>query len=343
MIRGGRVLGCRTYFPKVAAQTPSGEILAAFLTQHYPAHPAPPEILVNAAVPEVPMLENAIAAISGHPVAIRQRVRGKRRRWVDMAVTNARQAIKTRAVSSATLATQFRDLARLLRLTETPERLECFDISHTQGAETVASCVVFRATGPQKSEYRRFNIRDVAPGDDYGALAQAVERRFARAVKGESPMPDLVLIDGGRGQLTRIRTVLTAMGLGDLPVVAVAKGHGRRPGRERLYGGQGRVPISIAPDSAAMRLVQQLRDEAHRFAITGHRQRRARSRAGSALETISGLGPRRRKALLQQFGGLQGISRAGVEDLARTGGISRALAERIYDRFHGEAPPADGT
>ena len=207
----------------------------------------------------------------------------------------------------------------------------------------MASCVVFNSSGPVKSDYRRFNIRDVAAGDDYGALAQAVERRYTRARRGETPIPDLLLIDGGRGQLTRVRAVLQELGFAELPLVAIAKGEGRRPGRERLYlGGRGR-PLSLQSDSPALHLVQQIRDEAHRFAITGHRLRRGRSRTGSALETIPGLGPRRRRALLQQFGGLQGITRAGIEDLARTDGISRALAERIYGRFHEQAQETEGS
>jgi excinuclease ABC subunit C len=338
MVRGGRVLGSRSFFPRLAAGTSTEEVLSAFIAQHYLAQPAPAEILVNGSVEDAAPLAAIFSERTGRAVQIRQRVRGHRRRWIEMALANAREAAASRAASIATLAEQFEDLAEALELPAPPERVECFDISHTSGGETVASCVVFNAGGPFKADYRRFNIRDVAPGDDYAALAEAVGRRFARARRGETPIPDLLLIDGGRGQLTRVRAVLQELGFAELPVVAVAKGQGRKPGRERLYRANG--PLVLAADSPALHLVQQIRDEAHRFAITGHR-RRAGRRHGSVLESIPGLGPRRRRVLLQQFGGLQGITRAGIEDLARTAGISRALAERIYGHFH-EQPPGSG-
>jgi excinuclease ABC subunit C len=259
-----------------------------------------------------------------------------------MATANAQQAAATRAAAHATIVDQLEELAQALALPVPPERIECFDISHTQGGETVASCVVFNASGPVKSGYRRFNIRTVAAGDDYGALAEAVGRRFARARREETPVPDLLLIDGGRGQLARVRTTLQELGFAELPVVAIAKGEGRRPGHERLYRDDG-GPLSLTPGSPAMHLVQQIRDEAHRFAITGHRQRRGRRQHASVLESIAGLGPRRRRALLRHFGGLQGITRAGVEDLARTAGISRALAERIYGHFHEQGGEREGS
>ncbi len=341
MIRGGRVLGSRTFFPRIAPGTESGEILAAFIGQHYLAQPAPPEILVSGTVPDAALLATMIGERAGQAVDIRQRVRGNRRRWIEMAIANAREAATSRAAATATIIEQLEELAEALSLPAPPERIECFDISHTQGAETVASCVVFNATGPVKSDYRRFNIRDVAPGDDYGALAEAVSRRFARAKRGETPVPDLLLIDGGRGQLARVRGVLQDLGFAELPVVAVAKGEGRKPGRERLYRTDG-SDLALRSDSAAFRLVQQVRDEAHRFAITGHRQRRGRRHSGSVLETIPGLGPQRRRALLQQFGGLQGITRAGIDDLARTAGISRALAERIYGFLHEPGHRSEG-
>jgi excinuclease ABC subunit C len=341
MIRAGRVLGSRTFFPRIAAGTGPGEVLSAFLAQHYLAQPAPPEILVNGSVADAAVLAGILGQRAGRGVQIRQRVRGHRRRWIEMALANASQAAASRAAAVATLAEQFEELAEALELPAPPERVECFDISHTRGGETVASCVVFNVAGSVKADYRRFNIRDAAPGDDYGALAEAVGRRFARARRGETPIPDLLLIDGGRGQLARVRAVLQDLGFAELPVVAIAKGEGRRPGRERLYRSQSGRPLVLTPDSPALHLVQQVRDEAHRFAITGHRQRRGGRRHGSVLESIPGLGPRRRRVLLQQFGGLQGITRAGVEDLARTTGISRALAERIYGHFHEQRPGSE--
>jgi excinuclease ABC subunit C len=340
MIRAGRVLGSCTYFPRVAPETGAAEVLAAFLSQHYLMQPAPPEVLVDGAIEEVEIIEAAIARHAGHPVRIRPRVRGRRRRWLEMALANARQAAASRAQASATLRAQFEELAATLGLPETPERIECFDISHTQGGETVASCVVFRPSGALKSDYRRFNIRDVPAGDDYGALAQAVERRYTKARTGEGALPDLLLIDGGRGQLARVSTVLEDLGLMSIPVFAIAKGEGRRAGHERVFRADVATPLVIAGGSLSRALLQQIRDEAHRFAITGHRQRRDRKRTASVLESIPGLGPRRRRALLQRFGGLQGIARAGPDDLARTEGISRALAERIYGFFHESADGA---
>lgn len=339
MIRGGRVLGSRALFPRAAPDTAPAEVVAAFLAQHYLAQPAPPEILVDGAIEEGGLLETAMTERAGHPVKIRQSVRGRRRRWLELALANARQAAASRAMAAATLTAQFEDLAGALGLEAVPERIECFDISHTQGGETVASCVVFGPTGPLKTGYRRFNIREVAPGDDYGALAEAVRRRFARAQRGEAPVPDLLLIDGGRGQLSSVCAVLEELGFGDVPLFAIAKGAGRRAGREQIFRAGSTRPMNLPEGTMARNLIQQVRDEAHRFAVTGHRQRRDRQRGGSILETIPGLGPRRRRALLQRFGGLQGIARAGVEDLQRTEGISRALAERIYGHFH-ESPPA---
>jgi excinuclease ABC subunit C len=338
MIRGGRVLGSRSFFPIVASGTEASEVLSAFVLQHYLVQTAPPEVLVNGVIEDAGLVASIIGERAAHNVEVRQRVRGTRRRWVELALANAREAALSRAAATATVAEQIGEMAEALGLAAQPERIECFDISHTQGGETVASCVVFNASGPLKSDYRRLNIRDVAPGDDYGALAEAVGRRYMRVRKGEVPMPDLLLIDGGRGQLASVRAVLLELGLGDLPVFAVAKGAGRRPGRERLYRPDISRPVLLQPESLALRLIQQIRDEAHRFAITGHRLRRDRKRSGSVLESIPGLGPIRRRALLQQFGGLQGITRAGVDDLARTAGISKALAERVYGHFHENAP-----
>lgn len=334
MIRGGRVLGSRNFFPRVAPGTTAQEIMSAFLLQHYFTQPAPPEILLGTAIADASPLARAITEKTGHAVALRQRVRAERRRWIEMAATNAREAALARAAAAVTLGAQFTALGALLGLETAPERIECFDISHTQGGETVASCVVFRPTGALKSDYRRFNIEQVAPGDDCGAIAQAVERRYLKAIRAGDVMPDLIIIDGGRLQLQRAAEVLGSLGLGAKPLLAIAKGAGRRPGHDRLFFGAQSQPLPVEPGSEALRLVQQLRDEAHRFALTGHRQRRTRARTASVLETIPGLGPQRRRALLQQFGGLQGVSRAGVEDLLRTHGISRALAELIYRRFH---------
>jgi excinuclease ABC subunit C len=338
LIRGGRVLGSRTWFPRLVAGTDPEEVLAAFISQHYFHESPPAEILVPAAPLDAAALEIALAARNGQPCRIRHRVRGTRRRWLEMAATNASQGLASRLAAKSSLRVQLEVLAEALSLEEVPGRIECFDISHTAGDETVAACVVFGADGAIKADYRRFNIRDIKQGDDYAAIGQAVERRFARIKRGESPLPDLVLIDGGRGQVEKARAVLEEYQLAHLPLVGVAKGRDRRAGEEKLILPGESVPRSLQPDSPALRLIQQIRDEAHRFAITGHRQRRARARVSSSLESIQGLGPQRRRALLRQFGGLQGIRQAGVADLAKARGISVELAQRIYDHLHGGQP-----
>lgn len=338
LIRGGRVLGSRTWFPRTVAGTDRHEIITAFITQHYFHEEAPRDILVPALPHESAMLEAVLATRNGHPVRIRSQVRGTRRRWLEMAQTNAAQGLASRLAANSSRRLQVESLVEALGLEEAPNRIECFDISHTGGGETVAACVVFAADGPLKSDYRRFNIRDIEPGDDYAAIAQAVERRFARIQRGESPMPDLLLIDGGRGQVDRAKAVLEEFQLGYLPVVGVSKGRDRRVGEEKLvFPGEARER-TLPADSPALLLIQQVRDEAHRFAITGHRQRRGRQRLTSSLEAIEGLGPQRRRALLRQFGGLPGIRQAGVADLAKVPGISRTLAQRIYDHLHGSQP-----
>jgi excinuclease ABC subunit C len=335
MIRGGRMLGSRNYYPKVTAHTEASEVLATFIVHHYFSQAAPSEILVSSAVEGHELLDQVLGERVGYKVAIRWNVRGHRRRWLEMAKSNAQQGLLSHRAAKAGLAEQFESLTVLLGLDDIPERIECFDISHTGGDETVASCVVFGPSGPLKSDYRRYNIGDITGGDDYSAIAQVVERRYLRVRQGEAPVPDLIMIDGGRGQLTAAASILDELQLGDVPLFSVAKGQGRKPGREKIYAKGCDQPLRVLGESAAMHLIQQIRDEAHRFAITGHRQRRGKAKQASALESIPGLGPGRRKALLRQFGGLQGVKRSGIDDLAKVRGISRAMAERIYEQFHG--------
>jgi len=338
LIRGGRVLGSRNWFPRVVAGTDDEEVLAAFISQHYFQEQPPAEILVPAPPLDGEVLAAALTSSSQRRVAIRHQVRGTRQRWLEMAATNARQGLASRLASGASLRGQLQSLVDALGLDDVPGRIECFDISHTGGGETVASCVVFGPEGPIKSDYRRFNIRDIEPGDDYGAMRQAVERRFSRVRRGEAPVPDLILIDGGPGQVEKAREALEELQLGHVPLVGVSKGRDRRPGEEKLVFPGESMARTLPPGSPALLLIQQVRDEAHRFAITGHRQRRSKARVTSTLESIHGLGPQRRRLLLRQFGGLQGIRQAGVADLAKVHGISRALAQRIYDSLHGGQP-----
>jgi excinuclease ABC subunit C len=332
--RGGASLGSRNFFPKIAKGAEADEIIRAFLLQYYAGREAPKEILASRAVPEAATLAELLTEQSGHKVVIKSSVRGDRARWVEMAVTNARHGAELRYQASASYEGQLHALAEALELDEPPTRLECFDISHTGGEATVASCVVFGPEGPLKSDYRRFNIEGVAPGDDYGAMAQALTRRYARVKQGEVPMPDVLFIDGGPGQLAQAIGVLRELAIDGVRLVGVAKGLDRKPGREALYFADRSEPLRLPPSSPALHLIQQVRDEAHRFAITGHRARRLKQRTRSPLEDIRGLGPKKRRELLRQFGGLQALARAGIDDLERVKGISRQLAESIYEHFH---------
>ncbi len=338
-IRGGRNLGNKTFYPRHVEGSGEAEILGAFLSQFYlqrgAAAEIPAEILVSTAPEEQAWLEQALGQHCGRKVALRCRLRGARARWMELALTNARQNLQRRLASRAGLAQRFEALQEALRLEQLPQRLECFDISHTGGRDAVAACVVFDEEGPRKSDYRRFNIAGITPGDDYAGLRQAITRRYLRLKKGEGRLPDVLFIDGGAGQLRQAREVLEELQIDGVTLVGVAKGRDRKPGKERLVLAEPAVTITLAPDSPALHLIQQVRDEAHRFALTGHRQRRAKAQQGSPLDQVPGIGPQRKKRLLQQFGGLQGVARAGVEDLCRLPGINRELAQRIYDTFHG--------
>ncbi len=336
-IRNGSVIGSRDHFPRLQGETDKAKIINAFVAQYYLGRDAPAEIIVEVEIADGELLQRELTDRVGHKVQIRSRVRGDRLRWLQMARTNAEQGLNLKVASNATIKRQFVALGEALQLDETPQRLECFDVSHTSGEATVASCVVFNSAGALKSDYRRFNLNPQAAGDDYGAMSEALERRYARIKKGEVPMPDVLLVDGGKGQLAEAMKVLGELGLDWLTVVGVAKGRSRRPGAEQLFRpGESRA-MSLPPDSPALLLIQQIRDEAHRFAITGHRQRRDKARRTSRLEEIPGLGPKRRRELLRQFGGLQGVTGAGIDDLAEVHGISRKLAETIYNALHLES------
>ena len=333
-IRNGSVLGSRNHFPKVSGEMDRKKVLSGFLGQYYLGKDAPGEIIVEAEIDDRDLLQEGLTDRSGHKVQIKHRVRGDRQGWLKMAQTNAEQGVQLQVASNATLRRQFAALGEALQLESPPERLECFDVSHTSGEATVASCVVFNQAGPLKSDYRRLNLRPKAAGDDYAAMAEALRRRYKRVKKGEVPMPDVLFVDGGKGQLAEAMKVLDELDLTWFQVVAVAKGRSRRPGKEQLFLAGHSAPTILPADSPALHLIQQIRDEAHRFAITAHRQRRAKARNTSRLEQIPGLGPKRRRELLRQFGGLQGVRSAGIDDIAKVHGISRGLAEKIYNDLH---------
>ena len=332
-VRGGRNLGSSNFFPR-AGLAEAGELLSGFLAQYYLGRDAPGEILISQPIEDADLLEATLSERLERAVRIRSGVRGVRARWLEMARTNAEIGLNMRRATEATTAEQLQSVAEVFGLSAPPKRMECFDVSHTMGERTVASCVVFGPSGPLKSDYRRFNIEGLAPGDDYGAMRQALSRRYARIKKGEAPVPDLLLIDGGPGQLAEAVAALKELEIEGVCVAGVAKGADRRPGQERLFLAGDEQPRILPPDSPALHLIQRIRDEAHRFAITGHRQRRAKARTHSVLETVPGLGPRKRRELLRQFGGLQGVTRAGVDDLAKVHGIGRKLAQSIYDTLH---------
>lgn len=336
-IRNGTVIGSRDHFPRLQGETDKQKIINAFVAQYYLGRDAPTEIVIELEIPDGELLQQELTTRMGHKVQIRSRVRGDRLRWLQMARMNAKQGLNLKVASNATIKRQFLALGEALQLEDPPQRLECFDVSHTSGEMTVASCVVFNTAGALKSDYRRFNLNPESLGDDYAAMSEALQRRYARIKKGEVPIPDILFVDGGKGQLAEAMKVLTDLGLDWLTVVGVAKGRSRRPGAEQLFRpGESRA-MTLPPDSPALLLIQQIRDEAHRFAIAGHRQRRAKARRTSTLEEVPGLGPKKRRELLRQFGGLQGVVAAGVDDLVHVHGISRKLAENIYNALHLES------
>ncbi len=335
-IRGGHQLGNKTFFPGHTQDTDVAEILAAFLPQYYLGKQVPAEILVNQPMEDQQLLEEVLSEQAGRKVSISHNLRGDRARWVQMAVINVDDALRRHLASKSGMRQRYEALQDALELDSTPQRLECFDISHTMGEATVASCVVFNDEGPLKSDYRRFNIEGITPGDDYAAMHQALTRRYTRLKEGEGKLPDILFIDGGKGQLAEAQKVLEELQVSDVVLVGVAKGPERKAGLETLFLYGHDQPIILPTDSPALHLIQQIRDEAHRFAITGHRQRRAKTRSTSVLEGIPGVGPKRRRDLLKQFGGWQEVARAGVDDLLKVKGISRDLAQKIYDALHPE-------
>ena len=360
--RDGRNLGTRAFHPRTNGSDDPAEVLAAFVSQHYAEQPPPREIVLDRPIEDVSLLEQAFSEAGGRRVQIKCNVRGDRARYVDLARRNAEISLATEMSSQAAQNARAESLREMLGLRQLAQRIECFDISHTMGEATVASCVVFDAAGPVRGQYRRYNIAGIEPGDDYAAMHQALTRRFRKAAdaraagvaaaeagtevpavaEGAGILPDVLLIDGGTGQVAQARSVLDTLGITGICLVGVAKGEARRPGDETLLLPDGRA-LKPGAASPGLQLVQQVRDEAHRFAITGHRGRRQKARTTSRLEDIPGIGPRRRASLLKHFGGLGGLKAAGAEQIAQVEGVNAALAQRIYATLHGLDPgPAAG-
>jgi excinuclease ABC subunit C len=336
-VRAGRMLGQRTWFPRNDLGLSADELLDAFVSQYYlggPERDLPRAVITTAALAEGNALAAALTARSGRRMDVVHQVRGQRARWLGMARENAAQALNAFIADKRNVYARMVALQDALGLDDVPERLECFDISHTMGEATVASCVVFDSNGPLKSDYRRFNIDGVAPGDDYGAMEQALRRRYTRLKQGEGKLPDVLVIDGGAGQVARAEAVLEQLQVDDVIVLGIAKGPSRRPGLEKFLSGGGE--IRLPPQGEADMLLQQIRDEAHRFAITGHRQRRQKSRRHSEIDEIAGVGPKRRRELLTHFGAVSALRGASIDEIAKVPGISRKLAQDIYGALHGD-------
>jgi excinuclease ABC subunit C len=338
--RNGISLGTREFFPRLPLDAEPADVLTQFIAQYYLDRPVPRELILGEALADQDILVELLSQHAGRVVELKSSVRGERAQFLQMAERNAQASLTARLASRQTLGTRFDDLQKVLGLAAPPRRIECFDISHTMGELTVASCVVFGPEGPEKSHYRRFNIAGITPGDDYAAMHQALTRRFRKVAEGEGARPDILLIDGGSGQVAQALDVLKELGVDGIEVVGVAKGPGRRAGEETLVlariepGNPGR-DLHPGSSSPALHLVAAVRDEAHRFAISGHRKRREKARERSVLEDVPGIGARRRSALLKAFGGMQGLERAGVEELMQVKGIDRGLADRIYASLHG--------
>ncbi|MDX1915003.1 MAG: excinuclease ABC subunit UvrC [Methylophilus sp.] len=333
MIRGGRHLGDKSFFPKNSQDATLSETVEAFLTQHYMAQNTPPMIVCGVEM-DAKGFEEVLSEQAGRKIRIITNAIGDKRVWLKMAQTNAELALGQRAATSANQAAKLIALREALHLAETVERIECFDISHTMGEATVGSCVVFDKGDMQNSEYRRYNVTGITPGDDYAAMRDVLTRRYKKVAAGEGKRPDLIFIDGGKGQLGVAIEVMQEVGLEDILLVGIAKGEERRPGLETMIFSDTGELLNLEKDNQGLHLLQQIRDEAHRFAITGHRAKRAKARITSSLEDIEGVGAKRRKALLTRFGGLDGVKGASIDELAKVDGISPTLAEKIYEQFH---------
>jgi len=337
-VRNGLNLGNRSYYPKLPDVMSEEDILTAFIPQFYLNRQPPAEIILSANVDDKALLESVLTEQLGKKVRLTSRVRSDKAKWLELALNNAKSALNSRLVSRSGMMERFEALQETLQLSSCPTRLECFDISHTQGEATKASCVVFTQEGAYKNDYRRYNIKNITPGDDYAAMKQALRRRYKnvdqKSDKTTQIFPDVLFIDGGKGQLTQAVDVFAELNNHSVLLVGIAKGEGRKEGLEKLVFSDGRPEQYLEIESPALHLILQIRNEAHRFAISGHRAARAKTRNHSPLENIPGLGPKRRQSLLKHFGGLQGITRAGVVDLEQIPGISKKLAQLIYDQFH---------
>ncbi len=339
-VRGGRVLGSKSYFPRIPLDDSVEQVLEAFLAQSYllggSSREVPKEIVLSHKLPDLAPLLEALKERAGRQVGLVSNVRANKAQWLKLATETAGQNLSSFLANKQTIRQRFEALQDALGLDELPQRLECFDISHSSGEATVASCVVFDHSGPLKSDYRRFNIEGVTGGDDYAAMKQALSRRYTRVKSGETPIPDILFIDGGKGQVRQALDVLEELQIADLLVVGIAKSSDCKAGLEVLLRADTGKEFALPSDASALHLVQHIRDESHRFAITGHKQRRDKARRQSPLEGIPGVGAKRRRELLRHFGGWQEVARAAEEDIAKVPGISKKLAADIVARLQND-------
>jgi excinuclease ABC subunit C len=338
LIRGGRILGSRAYFPTVPPHSTAEEILTSFIMQHYlsdqkGADIIPKRLVLEKMLPERHLLMNTLGEKAQHTVILSHDVRGERKKWLEIANNSAKQSVTSQRLSQANMQERMAALQAVLKRTNPPARIECFDISHTMGEATIGSCVVFNSQGPLKSDYRRFNIKNITPGDDVAAMHQVIQRRYQRLQAEQAVLPDIILIDGGRTQLKAAEQIISHLGIHGILLIGVAKGPARKPGLETLYI-SGKPAMHLDSDSLALHLIQHIRDEAHRFAITSHRKQRDKKRHTSVLESIPGIGAKRRREILRYFGGIQAINRASLEELTKVPGISQSLAQRIFEALH---------
>ena len=338
IIRSGLNLGSRSYYPQNIAEQSETELINAFLSQFYlnpnSQQKIPSEILISHNIDAIRLVEEVISEKAKKKIKLKSKVRGERAKWLGMTQENADLTLKHKLASNKSQHKRFDALKELLSFKEPIERMECFDISHTQGESTVGSCVVFGPDGPMNSQYRQFNIKNITKGDDYAAMGQVIRRRYTRLVKEDAKLPDLILIDGGKGQIGVAKKELDELQIRHIPILGVAKGPSRKPGLENLILALENKTIDCDSASPALHLIQHIRDEAHRFAITAHRQRRKKTRNRSTLEDIEGIGNKRRQNLIKHFGGLQGVAKAGIDDLSNVPGIDKNLAQKIYETFH---------
>ena len=335
-IRNGVSFGNETFFPDIDESINESSLLSIFIGQYYMSRLIPKEIIINKITKDKKILEYILSKKKNSKVVIANSVRGIRQKWVELAEKNTIDSINTKILSKRNMFNRFQSLQDLLKLSDVPKKLECFDVSHTFGEETVASCVSFSIEGAQKKDYRKFNIKSTSIGDDYAAMREALTRHFSRLKKSDVSLPDICFIDGGIGQVNIALKVMEDLQISTVQIIGVSKGKERRPGEETIIMDHGKTKINLEKNSLALHLIQQIRDEAHRFAITGHRKRRDKSRFKSPLEEIPGLGPKRKQILLKHFGGLQGLVKAGEDEIKKIPGINKTLAEAIYCRFHNQ-------